>query len=157
VIAAAAIVAALAAGVVGATWQAVVANRARAELAATHVELEKATRAAVRSRQRAEEREELALKAIENYRKAVDSNPDLLPRPDLKPLRQRLLAAPHDFYRQFKQALDREKDDPSSSPGLDQKLMLANFSLAVLNAESGLAADAVTSYLEAAAILESIV
>ena len=33
----------------------------------------------------------------------VESNPDLLTRSDLKPLRQRLLDAPLGFYRQFKE------------------------------------------------------
>jgi tetratricopeptide (TPR) repeat protein len=157
VLAASAVVAALVAGAAGATWQAVVADRARADLTAKNQELEEATRAALSSRQRAGEREDMALQAIENYRKAVESNPDLLTRPDLKPLRQRLLAAPHDFYRKFKEALDRERTDPSAPPGLDEKLMLANFNLASLNAEWGQATDAVKSYREAVEIMEPVV
>ncbi len=82
------------------------------QLAANNRELAAANQAAIRSRNRAEEREDMALKAIDNYRSVVESNPDLLTRSDLKPLRQRLLDAPLGFYRQFKQALVREKSEP---------------------------------------------
>ncbi len=107
------------------------------QLVANNRELAAANQAANRSRQRAEEREDMALKAIDNYRNIVELNPDLLTRSDLKPLRQRLLDAPLGFYRQFKEALVREKSEPSPPSGLDSKLMLANFALAWLNAESG--------------------
>ena len=50
----------------------------------------------------------MAFKAIDNFRDVVETNPDLLTRADLKPLRQRLLDAPLGFYRLFKQALVRE-------------------------------------------------
>jgi serine/threonine protein kinase len=157
VLTAVAVAAALLAGTALATWQAVVANRARAELAANNRELDAANHAAIRSRNRAEEREDMALKAIDNYRRMVESNPDLSTRPDLKPLRQRLLAAPLDFYRQFKEALLREKSEAAPSSGLDLKLMLANFSLAYFTAESGTPLDALRSYQEAADLLEPLV
>jgi serine/threonine-protein kinase len=141
------------------------------QLAANNKELAAATDTANRSRLRTEERENLALKAIDNYRSVVESNPDLLTRPDLKPLRQRLLDAPLGFYRQFREALVREKSDPLPAPnglpgrlppggltsGLDDKLMRANFALAWLNAESGTPADALTFYQEAVEILEPLV
>ena len=127
------------------------------QLAANNRELAAANLAANRSRIRAEEREDMALKAIDNYRDVVESNPDLLTRSDLKPLRQRLLDAPLGFYRQFKEALVREKSEPSPSTGLDHKLMLANFALAWLNAESGTPVDALKSYQEAVDILEPVV
>jgi tetratricopeptide (TPR) repeat protein len=127
------------------------------QLATNNRELALAVQTAIRSSARAEERENMALKAIDNYRKVVETNPDLLTRADLKPLRQRLLDAPLDFYRQFKQALVREKSDSSPSTSLDDKLMRANFSLAWLNAESGTPADALKSYQEAAEILEPVV
>jgi serine/threonine protein kinase len=127
------------------------------QLAANNLELAAANQAANRSRTRAEERENMALKAIDNYRNVVESNPDLLTRLDLKPLRQRLLDAPLGFYRQFKEALVREKSEPSSPSGLDDKLMRANFALAWLNAESGTPVDALKSYQEAIDILEPVV
>jgi serine/threonine-protein kinase len=141
------------------------------QLAANNRELAAATQAANRSRNRAEERENMALKAIDNYRSVVESNPDLLTRSDLKPLRQRLLDAPLGFYRQFKDALVREQSEPSppsyglpgrlppgpQTSGLEDKLMRANFALAWLNAESGTPVDAMKSYQEAADILEPVV
>jgi serine/threonine protein kinase/tetratricopeptide (TPR) repeat protein len=156
VLAVVAVAMALLAGTTLASWQAVVANQARVELAAKNRDLEAANQAAIRSRNRAGEREDMALKAIDNYRHVVESNPDLLIRSDLKPLRQRLLEAPVGFYRQFKDALVREKSEPSPSPGLDQKLMRANFALAWLNAESGTPIDALKSYQEAVDILEPV-
>jgi len=127
------------------------------QLAANNRELAAANQAANRSIIRAEERENMALKAIDNYRRVVESNPDLLTRSDLKPLRQLLLDAPLGFYQQFKQALVREKSEPSLSSGLDDKLMRANFALAWLNAESGTPGDALKSYQEAVDILEPVV
>jgi tetratricopeptide (TPR) repeat protein len=99
----------------------------------------------------------MALRAIDNYRNVVESNPDLLTRADLKPLRQRLLDAPVGFYRQFKDALIREKSETSPPSGLDDKLMRANFALAWLNAESGTPVDAMKSYQEAVDILKPVV
>jgi serine/threonine-protein kinase len=127
------------------------------QLAANNRELASANQAANRARNRAEERENLALKAIDNYRDVVESNPDLLTRPDLKPLKQRLLDAPLGFYRKLKDALNREKSEPSPAAGLDDKLMRANFALAWFNAESGTPADAVKFYQEAVDILEPVV
>jgi tetratricopeptide (TPR) repeat protein len=124
------------------------------QLAANNRELALASQAANRSRRRAEQRENMALQAIDNYRKVVETNPDLLTRADLKPLRQRLLDAPLGFYRSFRDALVREKNEPSPSLALDSKLMHANFELAWLNAESGSPADALKSYQEAVDILE---
>jgi eukaryotic-like serine/threonine-protein kinase len=157
VLAVTAVAAAILMGTAIAIWQAIVANQARAELAANIQELELANEAAIRSRNRAEEREDLALKAIDNYRSVVESNPDLLTRSDLKPLRQRLLEAPAGFYRQLKEALIREKSEASPSSGLDNKLMSANFALAWLNAEGGTPLEALKSYQEAVDILEPVV
>ena len=127
------------------------------QLAANNRELAAANQIADRSRNRAEERENMALKAIDNYRDVVETNPDLLTRSDLKPLRQRLLDAPLGFYRLFRQALVREMSEPSPPAGLDDKLMRANFALAWLNAESGTPVDAMKSYQEAVDILEPVV
>ena len=127
------------------------------QLSANNRELAVATQDAMLSRTRAEERENLALNAIDNYRSVVESNPDLLTRADLKPLRQRLLDAPLGFYRQLRDALVREKSEGSPPSGLDDKLFSANFSLAWLSAESGTPVDALKSYREAIDILEPIV
>ena len=99
----------------------------------------------------------MALKAIDNYRKVVESNPELLTQSELKPLRQRLLDAPVAFYRDLKQSLLREMSESSLSTNLEQKLILANFSLAWLNAESGAPVDALKAYQEAAEIVEPVV
>jgi eukaryotic-like serine/threonine-protein kinase len=128
-----------------------------AQLATNNSELVAANQIAVGSRNRAEERENMAFKAIDNFREVVETNPDLLTRADLKPLRQRLLDAPLSFYRLFKQALVREMSEPSPPAGLDDKLMRANFSLAWLNAESGAPVDAMKSYEEAVDILKPVV
>ena len=113
--------------------------------------------AAVRSRTRAEQRENMALKAIDNYRNVVETTPELLTRADLKPLRQRLLDEPLGFYRLLKEALVREMSEPSPPAGLDDKSMLANFALAWLNAESGSPVNALKSYQEAVDILKPVV
>jgi serine/threonine-protein kinase len=150
-------------------------------LAANNRDLAVATLAANRSRARAEEREDMALKAIASFREVVESNPVLSTRSDLRPLRQHLLEAPLGFYRRFREALIREKSEASSPSGLDDqslelflahrslvpsgvstptglddKLMQANFALAWLNAESGSPVDALKSYREAVDILEPV-
>jgi serine/threonine-protein kinase len=127
------------------------------QLAANNRGLAEANDIANRARNRAEERENLALKAIDNYRKVVDSNPDLLTRSDLRPLRQRLLDEPLTFYRELRAALVREQGEPSPSAGLGDKLMRANFSLAWLNAESGSPVDALKFYAEAVDVLKPVV
>jgi tetratricopeptide (TPR) repeat protein len=127
------------------------------QLAANNRELAAANLAAVHSRNRAEQRENMALKAIDNFRGVVEKTPDLLTRADLQPLRQRLLDEPLGFYRQFKQELDREKSEASPSSGLDDKLMRANFALAWLNAESGSPVDGIKSYQGAVDILKPVV
>ncbi|WP_435011758.1 protein kinase domain-containing protein [Tundrisphaera lichenicola] len=149
VIAASLVLLALIGGVVGTSVGMVKANAAVAKERTANSKADL-------SRKRAEEREDLAIKAIDNYREVVETNPDLLTRPDLKPLRQNLLAAPAGFYRQLKEALDREMQDPDHPSGLEEKLMYANFSLAWLNAESGLQGDAARSYREAIAIMEPL-
>jgi eukaryotic-like serine/threonine-protein kinase len=127
------------------------------QLARNNRELAAANQAAMMSRARAEERENMALKAIDNYRDVVETTPELLTRADLKPLRQRLLDEPLGFYRLLKQALVREMSEPSPPAGLDDKLMRANFALAWLNAESGSPVDALKSYQEAVDILKPVV
>jgi serine/threonine-protein kinase len=69
------------------------------QLVANNRELEVANLSATQARNRAEQREDMAFKAIDNYRSIVESNPELSNRPDLKPLKQRLLEAPLGFYR----------------------------------------------------------
>jgi serine/threonine-protein kinase len=127
------------------------------QLAANNRLLAESNDIANRARNRAEERENLALKAIDSYRSVVDSNPDLLTRPDLKPLRQRLLDGPLAFYRELRAALVREKAEASPSAGLGDKLMRANFNLAWLNAESGTPVDALNFYQEAVDVLKPVV
>ena len=112
------------------------------QLAANNLELAMSNQIALKSRTRAEQREDMALKAIDNFRDVLAMNPDLLTRSDLTPLRERLLEAPQAFYRQFKQVLELEKADASPPAGLDEKLVRANFALAWLNAESGTAGNA---------------
>src|SRR5262249_54882816 len=86
------------------------------QLAANNRGLAAANQVPFIARNRAEERENMALQAIDNYRSVVESTPDLRTRSDLKPLRQRLLDAPLGFYRQFRDALARELSDPPPPP-----------------------------------------
>ena len=74
---------------------------------------------------RAQKREDLALKAVDNYRRVVEENPDLAARPELAPLRRRLLDLPNEFYRQLRAELQSEAE--GGLPVAGDKLARANF------------------------------
>ena len=110
------------------------------------------------SRKRAEEREDMALKAIDNYRKVVEVEPG-----PLDPVRPQ--AAPAATAGRTTGLLSPVQGGPGSR---NERAVAAhgarrqvdarpNFALAWLNAESGTPVDALKSYQEAVDILEPVV
>ena len=78
---------------------------AAAGLGVVAVRERRSNRTLARALARAEDREGLALRSIENYRKAIEENPDLMGRErPWRPLRWKLLEAPQGFYRQLKES-----------------------------------------------------
>ncbi|MFN7805447.1 MAG: tetratricopeptide repeat protein, partial [Planctomycetaceae bacterium] len=100
-------------------------ERARATDASVRAETERA---------RAVEREALAVKAVDEFRMAVLSNPELASSPKLGPLRLNLLRKPLEFYRQLRDQLLALPE-----PSLDNlwKLRDASSQLAVLHTDVG--------------------
>ena len=76
-------------------------------------------------------------------------------RPDLLPVRRRLLEAPLEFYRQLKQEAD--ESDPAERDAMANRVALADFGLAAVGAEIGSEADAMRAYGEAIGVMESLV
>ena len=106
---------------------------------------------------KARRREDLAFRALDNYRRVVQEIPELTSRPDLLPVRRRLLEAPLEFYRQLKQEIDRS--DPAERDRdreTTSRLALAEFGLAAIGAEIGSEADAMKAYEHAIEVIESL-
>jgi serine/threonine-protein kinase len=101
---------------------------------------------------RAGRREQLTLKALDNYRRAVQENSDLSTRPELAPLRRRLLDQPREFYRQLREEAQSGAGSPDAQA--ERTLILADASLASIAAETGSAPEAMRAYQEAIAVLE---
>jgi len=107
-----------------------------------------------RQRQRAEEREGLAIDAVQNFRDAVTANPELKNRHELDALRKALLKEPLEFFRKLRDQLQSDRD---TRPDALAKLASANFDLARTTAEIGSIPDATRSYAESIAIQERLV
>jgi tetratricopeptide (TPR) repeat protein len=122
-------------------------ERSNRQLAAKNEEL-------FQARLRAEKREQLALQAIDNFEQAVENNLDVQNRPELEPLRQKLLDAPLRFYRDFR-ADPQAKGD--TRPESLRQLGRAVIRLAYLTAEIGSETQAAQFYREAIDILEPLV
>src|SRR5947207_3923504 len=75
----------------------------RSNLEGNNRELRAAQEATADALARASRREELALKAIDSYRRVVSEHPALALRPELAPLRRRLLDQPREFYQQLRE------------------------------------------------------
>jgi serine/threonine protein kinase len=106
-------------------------------------ERERATEAQTRAeteRGRAVAREALAVRAVDEFRQAVESNPALVQSPQLNDLRQELLRRPLEFYRQLRTEL---LSLPNPSPENLWSLRDATSRLAVLHTELGDLAEAI--------------
>jgi tetratricopeptide (TPR) repeat protein len=129
----------------------------KAQLQKNNDELAKANDVASKSLAKARRREDLAFRALDNYRTVIQEIPELQQRPDLLPVRRRLLEAPLDFYRQLEQEVDA--GDPSERD-LDRltsnRVALAQFNLAAIGAEIGDEADAMKAYGQAIDLMESL-
>jgi tetratricopeptide (TPR) repeat protein len=103
---------------------------------------------------RAERRVDLALRAIQNFRQAVERDIDPEKRADLVPLRRALLRGPLEFYGQLKTDLQGSRD---ASPEARAKLALAQFELAMITAQTDSQENAMGAYRDALEILAPLV
>jgi eukaryotic-like serine/threonine-protein kinase len=117
--------------------------------------LARANAESLKSLDKAQRREDLAFSALDNYRRVIHEIPELGMRPDLLPVRRRLLEAPLEFYRQLKQEADGS--DPAERAAMSARVALADFGLAAVGAELGSEADAIKAYGEAIGVMESLV
>src|SRR5271157_1878135 len=105
------------------------------------------------ARARAEGRVELALNAIDKFRGAVAGNPQLKLLPELAQLRQVLLRAPQEFYRQIRQDIEEGQDtSPEAWAGL-AKVVLG---LAQTTGEIDSRPNAVRAYQEGIGVLDRL-
>jgi serine/threonine-protein kinase len=122
-------------------------------LAAANRDLEAANRRAEQARGRAEDHLALALRAIEHFHQSVSQHLDVKNRPDLKPLRQDLLQAPLEFYRQLKQDL---QDNAVDHPEAAARYAEAVAGLAQITALIGAEPDAIAAYQQAIEVLDRL-
>jgi serine/threonine protein kinase/tetratricopeptide (TPR) repeat protein len=158
---------ALVAGIAGTTWemmQAIAAQHAEREraegerLAKLDAEAQKAkaltaNEEAQKARDRAERRFQLAVEAIENFHKMVDTNLDVKNRAENETLRKALLQAPLAYYQKLRDDLSAGGD---TSPEARAQLADAYRSLASLNRQIGSQADALKAYDEAASLFDRL-
>jgi serine/threonine-protein kinase len=123
-----------------------VQTKANADLTAANTELE-------RQRSRAEDREQLAIDAVERFRDAV-ANDAVLKEPALKELRKNLLKEPLSFFRSLRDRLQADGDTRTESL---VKLASAAFNLGQLSAEIGDKQDALAAYQESLEIRRKLV
>ena len=124
----------------------------------TKNELEKNNAQLTKALDKAKRREDLTFQALDNYQKVISDIPELQQRPDLLPIRRRLLQAPQQFYQQLREEID--EGDPSDRK-LDRetiaRIALADFGLASIGAEIGSESDAMKAYGQAIEAMESLV
>ena len=97
-------------------------------------------------RNRAGQREELAIAAVKKFRDAVQSNPELKNRSELEILRKTLLREPLGFFRQLR---DQLQADHITQVDVLEKLADASMDLAATTAEIGDVSDAIGVYSDA--------
>src|SRR5262249_6016973 len=73
------------------------------QLEENNTRLAQANTESTNSLRKAQRREDLAFRALDNYRRVVSEIEELKSRPDLLPIRRLLLEAPLEYYRQLKQ------------------------------------------------------
>jgi serine/threonine-protein kinase len=124
------------------------------QLDAKNVELAEKNQELDRQRQRAEEREALAIDAVKKFRDVVTANPELKNRPELDALRKALLQEPLEFFRKLRDQLQAERD---TRPETLVKVANANLELARTTVEiSGNIKDTFQSINESLAIYERL-
>jgi tetratricopeptide (TPR) repeat protein len=121
-----------------------------------NTELAKANTEAKKALDKAKRREDLAFGALDNYFRVVGQITELQSRPDLLPIRRRLLEAPVPFYRKLKTEID-ESDPSERDRETASRLALAEFGLAAVGAEIGSEADAMKAYGQAIEVMETLV
>ncbi len=159
--AAAAIGAALLAGLVGFGAVAVVQTKARTELAVLNDDLDRkngdlaaANEALDAQRRRVDVRRQHAVDAVRRFRDVVAGDVEMMTDPALEGLRRRLLAQPLEFFHQFRDSLVADGDD--SPDALDQ-IAGATGELGTLAAEIGDLEDALTARGEEVTVRERLV
>jgi eukaryotic-like serine/threonine-protein kinase len=136
-------------GVIGLSGFATVLTGKNRELDARNLILAQKYRELDQQKERAEERESLAIEAVKKFRDAITSNPDLKIRPELEALRKALLKEPLEFLHKLRDQLQADRDTRLDALA---KLAGANFDLARTTEEIGSIPDAMRSYSEAIAI-----
>src|SRR5262249_42376495 len=116
-------------------------------------DLGKANRALDAERQKALEREKLAIDAVKRFSDAVTDEPELKNSPALEGLRKRLLKEPLEFFRSLRERL--QADHAASLESL-ARLAEASFSLGHLTSEIGDKQDALIAHAESLAIREQL-
>ena len=106
-----------------------------------------------RQRQRAEERERLAIDAVKKFHDAVQANAELKNRPELDALRRALLKEPMEFFRELRDQLQADRD---TRPEALAQLAHLTADLAKITVEIGSVPDALRSYAESLAVLERL-
>jgi serine/threonine protein kinase len=107
-----------------------------------------------RERERALERQQLAIAAVKKFRDAVTANDGLKNQPELGPLRQTLLKEPLEFFRTLRDQLQADSD---ARPDALAKLADANMELADVTRQIGSVPDAIRSYSESRNLRERLV
>jgi serine/threonine-protein kinase len=105
------------------------------------------------ARDRAEARERLASQAVDRFREAVVDNTDVRNRPDLGPLRKKLLREPLEFYRKLREEIAASGD---RSPAALARLAHSEFELGRLSAVIASPTDAARSFRAAIDILATL-
>jgi tetratricopeptide (TPR) repeat protein/serine/threonine protein kinase len=98
---------------------------------------------------RAEEREQLAINAVKQFRDAVSESPGLKDNPALAPLRATLLNEPLAFFKTLR---DQLQEDHDTQPESLARLASAAFELGKLSDEIGNKQDALRAFEESLAI-----
>jgi serine/threonine-protein kinase len=107
-----------------------------------------------RQTQRAEQREQMAIKAVERFRDAVVEEPVLKNNPALEELRKKLLKEPLAFFRSLRTQLQGDRD---TRPEALARLANAAHDYAHVTEEIGDIQDGLRSHVESRAIWENLV
>ena len=115
-------------------------SRLSRRLRESYFALTNANQALDAQRQKAEDREQLAIDAVKRFRDAVARNPELKDNPSLESLRKALLKEPLAFFSALR---DRLQSDPSTRPESLARLSRAQLDLAFTIRDIGQIPDAI--------------
>ncbi|MGE3818973.1 MAG: tetratricopeptide repeat protein, partial [Isosphaeraceae bacterium] len=104
-------------------------------------------------RQRAENREQLAIDAVKRFADSVAENPELKNNMSLEELRKTLLKEPLEFFKSLRERLQADRD---TRPESLARLAKAGSELGFLTIEIGDKQDAITAYRESLAIFNRL-